>query len=63
MDFRPEDRARQYTFGRTGPEHPAALVAVEHGVICGFVITGQSHDSDLQVFSRIWMSHETKCLA
>ena len=52
--LRPEDRARRYTFGRTGPEHPAALVAVEHGVICGFVITGPSHDSDLQDARELW---------
>ena len=52
--LRPEDRARGYTFGHTGAEHPAALVAVEHGMICGFVITGPSHDSDLQDARELW---------
>lgn len=52
--LRPEDRARGYTFDRTGAEHPAALVAVEHGMICGFVITGLSHDSDLQDARELW---------
>src|SRR6478672_2033562 len=42
------------TFDRTGAEHPAALVAVEHGMICGFVITGLSHDSDLQDARELW---------
>ena len=52
--LRPGDRARRYTFGRPGPEHPAALVAVEHGMICGFVIAGPSHDSDLQDARELW---------
>lgn len=50
----PAERARQYTFNRTGPEHPATLVAGDYGVICGFAITGPPHDSDQPDARELW---------
>ena len=37
--LRPEERARRYTFGETIAGWPRTLVALERGVICGFVTT------------------------
>jgi len=38
--LRPEDRANRYTFGLSGRLQLATIVAVDEGVICGFVTTG-----------------------
>jgi GNAT superfamily N-acetyltransferase len=45
--LRLEDRMHRYTFGRTDPGAPMTLVALRHGVVCGFVTTGPSPDEDL----------------
>lgn len=42
--LRAEDRAARYTFHLVGPTHPATSVAVEDGVIRGFVTTGPARD-------------------
>lgn len=44
--LRAEDRMGRYRFGSGDPTAPATLVAVENGVICGFVTTGPSRDAD-----------------
>jgi len=44
--LRPEDRAVRYDFTGRDPQLPATLVAVEEGVICGFVTTGPAGDAD-----------------
>jgi GNAT superfamily N-acetyltransferase len=46
--LRPEDRARQYTFGDPDPSRPATIVATEAGTICGFATTGPSRDDDAE---------------
>lgn len=38
--LRPEDRAREYTFGRSTGEGPETIVALEHDVVRGFAATG-----------------------
>jgi ribosomal protein S18 acetylase RimI-like enzyme len=45
--LRPEDRMARYTFGTNDPALPATVVAVEDGVICGFVTTGPARDDDV----------------
>lgn len=52
--LRPEEKASRYTFDRTGSEAPATLIAVENEVICGFVTTGRSQDSDLPDVGELW---------
>jgi GNAT superfamily N-acetyltransferase len=52
--LRPEEKASRYTFDRTGSEAPATLIAVENEVICGFVTTGPSQDSDLPDVGELW---------
>lgn len=42
--LRPEERARRYTFGETPAGRPRTFVALERGVICGFVTTGPSRE-------------------
>jgi len=42
--LRPEERARRYTFAETIAGRPRTFVALERGVICGFVTTGPSRD-------------------
>jgi GNAT superfamily N-acetyltransferase len=42
--LRAEDRAARYTFHLVGPTYPATSVAVEEGVIRGFVTTGPARD-------------------
>ncbi|GAC1604527.1 MAG: GNAT family N-acetyltransferase [Acidimicrobiales bacterium] len=45
--LRPEDRARSYTFDGTAELAPVTVLAVEAGVIRGFVTTGASREEDL----------------
>ena len=52
--LRPEEKASRYTFDRTGSEAPVTLIAVENEVICGFVTTGPSQDSDLPDVGELW---------
>jgi GNAT superfamily N-acetyltransferase len=44
--LRGEDRMHHYTFGATGPAHPATVVAVEDGRIRGFATVGPCRDGD-----------------
>ena len=44
--LRAEDRMDHYAFGATDPDVPHTTVALEGGVICGFVTTGRSRDAD-----------------
>ena len=44
--MRAEDRVARYDFGATDPPRPSTLVAVEEGVIRGFVTTGPCRDTD-----------------
>lgn len=44
--LRAEDRMHRYTFGSGDPNDPTTIVAVEDGVICGFVTTRASPDPD-----------------
>ena len=41
-----KDRMRRYTFGLTGPDHPATSVAIAEGALCGMVTTGLCRDED-----------------
>jgi ribosomal protein S18 acetylase RimI-like enzyme len=45
--LRPEDRMVHYTFGTNDPALPATVVAVEDGVVCGFITTGPARDADV----------------
>jgi GNAT superfamily N-acetyltransferase len=38
--LRAEDRARRYTFGLVGPDHPATTLALEGDALRGFATTG-----------------------
>jgi len=44
--LRPEDRAKKYTLGSAHENQPATIVALEHGVICGFATTMPARDAD-----------------
>jgi ribosomal protein S18 acetylase RimI-like enzyme len=50
--LRPEDRMVRYTFGATDPSVPSTTVAVEDGVLCGFVTTRLSPDIDVDVSAQ-----------
>jgi GNAT superfamily N-acetyltransferase len=52
--LRPEDRARRYTFDSANPDGPVTLVAVDGGLVCGFVTVGRSRDDDLPDAGEIW---------
>jgi len=44
--LRPEDRAKKYTLGSADENQPLTIVALEHGVICGFATTMPARDAD-----------------
>jgi ribosomal protein S18 acetylase RimI-like enzyme len=44
--MRAEDRVARYDFGTTDPVRPSTLVAVDGGIIRGFVTTGPCRDAD-----------------
>lgn len=52
--LRPQDRARRYTFDRTGRREPVTVVAVEREAIRGFATTGPSRDSDEPGAGELW---------
>lgn len=43
----PEERAQRYDFASCDPHTPKTLVAVDHGVICGFATTALAPESEL----------------
>ena len=45
--LRPEDRASRYTFGRTEPDQPHTIVAIDEGTLVGFATTRPSREADL----------------
>ena len=51
--LRPEDRARRYDFATTDPLKPRTILAVEAGVILGFVAISPSRDADLSAHGEI----------
>jgi GNAT superfamily N-acetyltransferase len=52
--LRPEDRAKQYSFGDPDPLKPATIVAIEAGAICGFATVGPSRDRDAEGNGELW---------
>jgi ribosomal protein S18 acetylase RimI-like enzyme len=51
--LRPEDRADRYDFTTRDPQKPQTIVAVEDGLVCGFVTTMPSRDPDLSAFGEL----------
>ncbi len=51
--LRPEDRAAKYDFANTDPQKPYTIVAVEEGLIHGFVTTGASRETDLTNYGEL----------
>ncbi len=52
-EMRAEDRVARYDFGATDPALPSTLVAVDDGVIRGFVTTGPCRDADVTGIGEI----------
>jgi GNAT superfamily N-acetyltransferase len=52
--LRPEDRAHGYDFASLDPLKPRTIVAVEDGLIQGFVTTAPSRDLDLPDHGELW---------
>ena len=52
--LRPEDRAQKYDFASLDPRKPQTIVAVEEGLVHGFVTTAPSRDPDLTGYGELY---------
>ncbi len=52
--LRVEERAAHCNFGSSDPSGPFTILAVEHGVICGFATTGFSRDEDAPGLAELY---------
>ena len=51
--LRPEDRAQKYNFASADPREPRTIVAVDDGLIRGFVTTAPSRDPDMPGYGEV----------
>lgn len=52
--LRVEERAARYSFGSSDPRVPHTILALEHGVLCGFATSGPSRDQDTQGLAELY---------
>src|SRR5580698_6635102 len=51
--LRPEDRAQKYDFANDDPLKPHTILAIEDGVIHGFVTTAPSREPELTTYGEL----------
>jgi GNAT superfamily N-acetyltransferase len=52
--LRAEERAERYRFDSDNMREPATVVAIEDGMICGFVTTAPARDSDIPEHGEVF---------
>lgn len=52
--LRAEERAQRYRFESDNVREPATVVAIEDGMICGFVTTAPARDSDTPAHGEVF---------
>ncbi len=51
--LRPEDRAQRYDFETQDPEKPWTVIAIDAGVVQGFVTTAPARDPDMDGYGEL----------